>query len=111
LCAKSWQKSRFARLLPGKLEAISGRKKDESRVNPFLFVSIPAVNHLVKTIQIRKEGIHAAAILDESNGPLEGMNVQVKLLKRRAYDYRNRVHFMRRVQLETGSTSVQDNLW
>lgn len=86
-------------------------KRFEAWVKRFAFHQVAAVSRLVRTLTKRKEGVLAAAVCPESNGPSEGMNAKVKLLKRRAYGYRNMAHFMRRIQLETGPTSVKDNLW
>ncbi|OAH60173.1 ATP-dependent protease [Domibacillus aminovorans] len=44
----------------------------------------------------------AAAVYPESNGKAEGRNNKIKLIKRRAYGYRNMEHFKLRIRLETG---------
>lgn len=87
------------------------RQRLDAWLKRFSFHPISAVRRLVKTVSARKEGMLAAAVCPESNGPLEGINTKVKLLKRRAYGYRNMAHFMHRIRLETGQASVKDNLW
>jgi len=87
------------------------RQRLDAWLKRFSFHPISAVRRLVKTVSARKEGVLAAAVCPESNGPLEGINTKVKLLKRRAYGYRNLAHFMHRIRLETGQASVKDNLW
>lgn len=69
------------------------------------------MSRLAKTFTTHKEGVLAAAVCPEFNGTLEGINSNVKLLKRWAYGYRNKAHFMHRIRLETGPDSVKDNLW
>ncbi|OAH54294.1 ATP-dependent protease [Domibacillus aminovorans] len=44
----------------------------------------------------------AAAVYPESNGKAEGTNNKIKLIKRRAYGYRNMERFKLRIRLETG---------
>jgi len=87
------------------------RQRLDAWLKRFSFHPVSAVSRLAKTMRARKEGVLAAAVCTESNGPLEGMNAKVKLLKRRAYGYRNMAHFMHRIRLETGPDSVKDNLW
>ncbi|PJW13099.1 ISL3 family transposase, partial [Geobacillus sp. Manikaran-105] len=43
-------------------------------------------------------------VFSYSNGPMEGINNKIKLIKRRGYGYRNIQRFTLRVRLETSIT-------
>ncbi|WP_082193931.1 MULTISPECIES: transposase [Bacillaceae] len=57
---------------------------------------------IAKTLLTRKASFLAAAVYPESNGKAEGTNNKIKLIKRRAYGYRNMERFKLRIRLETG---------
>lgn len=66
------------------------------------FHSVSAVRSIAKTLIKRKASLQAAAVHSASNGMIEGINTKIKLIKRRAYGYRNNEHFKMRICLETG---------
>ncbi|WP_084778121.1 transposase [Saccharibacillus sacchari] len=78
------------------------KKRLDGFLKHFSFHRIAAVGQIAKAVSSRKEGVLAAAVNVESNGPEEGINTKIKLLKRRAYGYRNMTHFLQRIQLKTG---------
>lgn len=68
----------------------------------FSFHQASPVRKIAKTLILRQESLLAAAVHPHSNGKVEGINNKIKLLKRRAYGYRNMERFKLRIRLETG---------
>ena len=56
-------------------------------------LDLPPIKRLAKTLSERREGILAWYDYRITTGPLEGLNNKIKVLKRRAYGYRNQGFF------------------
>jgi transposase len=74
-------------------------------VEHYLFSENRTVHRIAKTIQQWKHQVINAIRYKVSNGTIEGINNKIKLIKRRAYGYRNMRHFELRVNLETASVA------
>lgn len=57
-----------------------------------------------------KMGIQNAFCFSYSNGPVEGMNNKIKVIKRVAFGYRNFINFRSRIYLIQGLIFKEENL-
>lgn len=64
---------------------------------------LKSLRRLAKTIRRWQKAIEASFIHPVSNGPMEGTNNHIKVIKRRAFGYRNPDHFIHRIRLECKS--------
>ncbi|WP_335872578.1 transposase [Bacillus sp. 2205SS5-2] len=77
------------------------KKTFKAWVERYLFSKNRVVHRIAKTLLQWEKAILNAIKYSVSNGPIEGLNNKTKLIKRRAYGYRNLVHFEKRLQIET----------
>lgn len=84
------------------------RKQAETRLTQwfdrYLFSDCAAVRSIAKALITRRDAVLSCIVFSYSNGPMEGINNKIKLIKRRGYGYRNIQRFTLRVRLETSIT-------
>lgn len=77
-----------------------GKKRFEHWINTYIFGHVSSLQNVAKTFLQWKEPILNYFHYRLTNGPLEGTNNKIKVLKRRAYGYRNQERFFTRIRLE-----------
>ncbi|WP_412729681.1 transposase [Geobacillus stearothermophilus] len=70
----------------------------------YLFSDCAAVRSIAKALITRRDAVLSCIVFSYSNGPMEGINNKIKLIKRLGYGYRNIQRFTLRVRLETSIT-------
>lgn len=77
------------------------KKAFDAWIERYLFSPNRIVHRIAKTLVQWKEAVLTAMECQVSNGKMEGLNNKIKMMKRRAFGYRNFQHFERRLQLES----------
>jgi transposase len=78
----------------------AGQEHFETWLNTYLFGRTSVLKKVAKTLLKWKTPILNYFVYRLTNGPMEGTNNKIKVLKRRAYGYRNQDHFFTRIRLE-----------
>ncbi|STO08964.1 ISL3 family transposase [Exiguobacterium aurantiacum] len=90
---------------------VQARRRLSDWLSRYRFHPCGPLAKIAKTIQAREKAVQRTVLSRLSNGKMEGTNNKIKLIKRRAYGYRNLDRFFLRLRLEIGRTSVNHGLW
>lgn len=77
-----------------------GQEHFDTWLNTYLFGRTSVLRKVAKTLHKWKTPILNYFAHRLTNGPMEGTNNKIKVLKRRAYGYRNQDRFFTRIHLE-----------
>jgi transposase len=80
-----------------------GIKRMSEWIHVHLLSSTPAVRSIAKTSVKWRQPIEAFFLYRVTNAPIEGTHNKVKVIKRRAFGYRNMKRFELRIRLECGA--------
>lgn len=73
-------------------------------IDRFMFHPCGPLAKIAKAVIVRQREMENTILSPFSNGKIEGTNNKVKLIKRRAFGYRNLNNFFTRLKLELGSS-------
>ncbi|OZS77346.1 ISL3 family transposase, partial [Tetzosporium hominis] len=73
-------------------------------IDRFMFHPCGPLAKIAKAVIVRQREMENTILSPFSNGKIEGTNNKIKLIKRRAFGYRNLNNFFTRLKLELGSS-------